>query len=93
MPAAQTRSQKSKTTTKAAARSITTEFEPKKGNSQKGNSESAKGPGPALSAQERQMLIERAAYFRAERRGFVPGGELQDWIEAEAEILLLTGGA
>ena len=26
------------------------------------------------------------AYFRAERRGFEPGAELQDWLEAEREF-------
>ena len=31
-------------------------------------------------------LIAVAAYYRAEMRGFAPGGELQDWLEAEAEI-------
>jgi hypothetical protein len=49
--------------------------------------------GPAINAQEREMLIARAAYFRAEKRGFVPGSELQDWVEAEAEVLRLTGVA
>ena len=50
-------------------------------------------PRPGISAQERQMLVARAAYFRAERRGFAPGGELQDWVEAEAELLRLIGNA
>ena len=27
------------------------------------------------------------AYFKAEKRGFVPGHELDDWLEAEDEIL------
>jgi hypothetical protein len=45
-----------------------------------------------MSAQERETLIARAAYFRAEKRGFAPGSELEDWIEAEAELLRLTGG-
>lgn len=27
------------------------------------------------------------AYQRAERRGFVPGRELDDWLEAEKEVL------
>ncbi len=27
-----------------------------------------------------------AAYFRAERRGFAPGHELEDWLAAEKEI-------
>ncbi len=48
-------------------------------------------PGPALSAQERERLIAQAAYFRAEKRGFAPGCELQDWVEAEAEVRRLIG--
>jgi hypothetical protein len=39
-----------------------------------------------LSAEARERLIAMAAYYRAERRGFAPGGELQDWYEAAAEI-------
>ncbi|MEO1766056.1 DUF2934 domain-containing protein [Thiobacter aerophilum] len=31
-------------------------------------------------------MICDAAYFRAERRGFVGGSALEDWLEAEAEI-------
>jgi hypothetical protein len=34
----------------------------------------------------REARIAEAAYWRAERRGFTPGGELQDWLEAEREI-------
>jgi hypothetical protein len=30
--------------------------------------------------------IAEAAYFRAERRGFAPGYEIEDWLEAEKEI-------
>jgi hypothetical protein len=36
---------------------------------------------------QRYRLIEEAAYFRAERRGFAAGHELDDWLEAEREIL------
>ncbi|NJD05111.1 MAG: DUF2934 domain-containing protein [Methylococcaceae bacterium] len=32
-------------------------------------------------------MIAEAAYYRAERRGFRPGSELSDWVEAEREIL------
>lgn len=32
-----------------------------------------------------QEAIAVAAYFHAERRGFVPGGELDDWLQAEAD--------
>jgi hypothetical protein len=31
-------------------------------------------------------LIARAAYFRAETRGFRAGHELEDWLAAEAEV-------
>lgn len=34
----------------------------------------------------RRNLIAQAAYFRAERRGFIPGNELDDWLAAEAEV-------
>lgn len=32
-------------------------------------------------------MIAEAAYFRAERRGFAPGDDFTDWLEAEKEIL------
>ena len=37
-------------------------------------------------ADSRHALIERAAYLRAERRGFATGHELEDWCAAEREI-------
>ena len=52
-----------------------------------------KASAPNISAEERERLIARVAYFRAEKRGFAPGNELQDWIEAEAEVQRLIGGA
>jgi hypothetical protein len=39
----------------------------------------------------RHRLIAEAAYYRAEKRGFATGSELQDWLEAEAEIRQLLG--
>jgi hypothetical protein len=40
----------------------------------------------SVSSEQRQQMIARAAYLRAERRGFAPGAEMQDWLEAEAEV-------
>lgn len=37
-------------------------------------------------AEERLKAIATAAYYKAEERGFVPGLELDDWLEAEAEF-------
>ena len=34
----------------------------------------------------RRRMIEEAAYYRAERRGFEPGYELEDWLAAESEL-------
>jgi hypothetical protein len=35
---------------------------------------------------ERLSMIARAAYYRAERRNFEPGHELEDWLAAESEV-------
>ncbi|MGR9114709.1 MAG: sterol desaturase family protein [Gammaproteobacteria bacterium] len=37
-----------------------------------------------------QSMIAEAAYYKAEKRGFFPGYELCDWLEAETEILRLV---
>ena len=31
-------------------------------------------------------MVEKAAYYAAERRGFEPGHELEDWLAAEQQI-------
>jgi hypothetical protein len=42
---------------------------------------------------QRKSLIAEAAYYRAEKRGFAPGEELEDWLAAEKEIDELTRAA
>lgn len=39
-----------------------------------------------LTADDHHRLVSEAAYFISERRGFAPGAELDDWLQAEAEI-------
>lgn len=39
-----------------------------------------------VSSEERRHLVSEAAYYRAQRRDFAPGYELDDWLEAEEEI-------
>lgn len=61
----------------------------KKPASRRGRSSSA--PPPALAETpaavdllaDRHQLVQREAYLIAERRGFAPGNELADWLEAE----------
>jgi hypothetical protein len=62
-----------------------------KRNSRNGSQRGVPGAEPAqekaaVSADERMRMIEAAAYYRAERRGFAPGGEVEDWLAAEREI-------
>jgi Protein of unknown function (DUF2934) len=40
----------------------------------------------AVSADDRRAMIAEAAYLRAERRGFDPGHETEDWLAAEVEV-------
>jgi Protein of unknown function (DUF2934) len=49
--------------------------------------EQALGPNAGdISAERRLAMIAEAAYFRAQSRGFTPGGELEDWLEAEWSV-------
>jgi len=41
---------------------------------------------PETEHRVRHEMVATAAYYRAERRGFAPGHELDDWLAAETEI-------
>ena len=56
-------------------------------------SRSAGGPKPgggmmgaSPSPEEVYRMIQETAYFKAKARDFAPGNEVEDWIEAEAEV-------
>jgi len=54
-----------------------------------GTKTGAAAPGASLAdmtPEARRNMIAVAAYHKAEQRGFAPGDELQDWVEAEKEI-------
>jgi len=36
--------------------------------------------------EQTRLMIEEAAYYLAEKRGFAPGHELEDWLQAEEQI-------
>jgi hypothetical protein len=46
-------------------------------------SEATTTAAPAADSLYHEIAV--AAYFRAEKRGFAPGGELEDWLAAETE--------
>ncbi|HJV12185.1 MAG TPA: DUF2934 domain-containing protein [Burkholderiales bacterium] len=43
-------------------------------------------------AEEIYRMIREAAYLKAEARNFAPGVELNDWLEAEKEVMALLHG-
>ena len=49
------------------------------------SSESGQSHVVSAPHDDREHRIALAAYLRAERRGFVPGAELEDWLAAENE--------
>ncbi|MEO7205481.1 MAG: DUF2934 domain-containing protein [Steroidobacteraceae bacterium] len=42
--------------------------------------------GSPINADVRRRKIIESAYFHAERRGFEPGHETEDWLRAENEV-------
>jgi len=45
-----------------------------------------KDTNAGVNPDQRQRCIAEAAYYKAEKRGFEPGGEHEDWLEAEREF-------
>jgi hypothetical protein len=45
-----------------------------------------KSMAESMAGVDRRLMIEREAYLRAERRGFEPGHELEDWLAAEHSV-------
>lgn len=54
---------------------------------------SAPAETAASDAEKREALIRIAAYSFYERRGYVSGHELEDWLRAEMEVDRRSGGA
>ncbi len=73
-PAAKKATARKKTTAGAAARSAHRE-----------NPGSLKQLA-TVTPEQRQKMIEEAAFYKAEKRNFAPGHEQEDWTDAEREI-------
>lgn len=72
---------------KPSASKTATTTKPKNSSSPPAAKKAAKGNGKAhITPEQRYRMICDAAYFRAERRGFVGGNPGDDWIAAEAEV-------
>lgn len=55
--------------------------------------DTARVKGVGSTPTERGRLIAEAAYYIAERRGFSPGSELEDWLQAEREVDIRSRGS
>ena len=47
--------------------------------------------GDTIGLSDRDTRIAELAYYKAESRGFEPGHELEDWLEAEQEFIREVG--
>ena len=79
-----------KITVRASGEALPTPVQPQSDGSLEGSgsgsSHAAVRQGSRPDTEELQKMIAIAAYYRAERRGFASGCELDDWLAAEAEI-------
>ena len=50
-------------------------------------SDAMTGPNAPLTSEDRYNCIAEAAYLRAAARGFAGGDPLQDWLDAEADLM------
>jgi hypothetical protein len=49
-------------------------------------SEAASAATSSIDPEVRRQMVAAEAYFRAERRGFAAGQEVEDWIAAESMV-------
>ena len=52
-----------------------------------GYEQEERNPSVEEMEQQAHSMIQEAAYYLAEKRGFAPGWELEDWLKAKAQIL------
>lgn len=78
---------------KAAADKTATKVAPKKSTTAKSATSRASKAKVLknVTPEQRYRMICDAAYFKAEKRNFAPENEVQDWLDAEAEINRLLG--
>lgn len=92
-PARRTRRTASATAAPASARKSPAKPKVAKPKAAKPKAPERNDVATSLTPAERLRMIEQAAFFRAERRGFAPGHEFEDWLAAEAEIAALVPAA
>lgn len=77
----------------AAQTHVTQRGSPGETGAQAPSAEAAPTNAESQADETREQMIAEAAYYRAEKRGFAPGGEVEDWLAAEAEIVEVASAA
>ncbi len=80
-----------KTPRKAAQNSDVKAAAPRRPTSEQRSSPLESNLSSAQAPEEVRKAIEEAAYYRAQERGFEPGHELEDWVQAESEVMRRNG--
>ena len=66
---------------------------PGKSRASKATAQTVAAPGESsVTPEQRYRMVAEAAYHHAERRGFVGGDPLNDWLLAEKEVDKLLNG-
>lgn len=52
-----------------------------------GNELALESDSSEVEDEDKLSRIAVSAYFKAEARGYEPGHEMQDWLDAEAEVM------
>jgi hypothetical protein len=80
-----------KTPRKAAQKPDVNAAAPRKSTSEQRSAPLESNVRSARAPEDMRKQIEEAAYYRAKQRGFAPGHELEDWVQAESEVMQRNG--
>lgn len=79
-------------TKKAAAAKVAKAAAPKAKAATAAKKPAAAKAKKSVTPEQRYLMICEAAFYKSERRGFSPEYEIQDWLDAEAEINKMLNG-
>lgn len=73
-------------TKKTLAKTISTSAQANEAVAEKPTFRQKRATHPVTTPEQRQKMIDEAAYYLAKSRDFIGGNPMEDWLVAEAEI-------
>ena len=73
-------------TKKTSAKAKTTASQRDKVSTTKQSPKHEQAASTVITSQQRKQMINEAAYYIAQSRGFIGGNPMDDWLKAEAEV-------